>query len=225
LLGFNNAITSESIDWSNENLRVTLKSIVNEKIGEIPESSSLKKLEESRNKVIRLFDKVNFLVKNEFDGKINGVEFSSTTLSGFTSTAFYNHYSSVVDYLKNKHGEFNEDLDISFDFVTGTLDNNIFVELISILLQGKKETITKLYEEISTKEISDKIGEIVDKLIETPKEKKFRMGKFPIKKGNGKIEYNLNVTDYIVLDEIKQSLMNVFNEGEVKYGTETFKLT
>ena len=97
--------------------------------------------------------------------------------------------------------------------------------MISTLLQGKKETITKLYEENSTKEISDKIGEIVDKLIETPKEKKFRMGKFPIKKGNGKIEYNINVTDYIVLDEIKQSLMNVFNEGEVKYGTETFKLT
>jgi hypothetical protein len=225
LLGFNKAVTSEGMDWSNEKLRETLKSIINEKIGEMPESSSLKKLEDSRNKVIKLFEKANFLVKNEFDGKINGTEFSSTTLSGFTSTAFYNHYSSIVDYLKNKHGEFNEDLDISFDFVNDTLNDDIFVEIISILLQGKKETITKLYEEISTKEISDKIGEIVDKLIETPKEKKFRMGKFPIKKGNGKIEYNINVTDYIVIDEIKQSLMNVFNEGEVKYGTETFKLT
>ena len=77
---------------------------------------------------------------------------------------------------------------------------------------------------ISTKETSDKIGEIVDKLIETPKEKKFRMGKFPIKKGGSKIEYDVNVTDYIVLDEIKQSLMDLHNAEQVKFGTETFKL-
>ena len=224
LLGFNKAITSEGMDWSNENLRKTLKSIVDETVGTIPESSSLKKLEDSRNKVIKLFEKVNFLVKNEFDGKVDGVQFNSTTLSGFTGTTFYNQYSNIVNYFKNKHGEFNEDLDISFDFVTDTLNDNIFLELISILLQGKRETITKLYEEISTKETSDKIGEIVDKLIETPKEKKFRMGKFPIKKGGSKIEYDVNVTDYIVLDEIKQSLMDLHNAEQVKFGTETFKL-
>ena len=224
LLGFNNAVTSEGMDWSNEKLRETLKSIINEKIGEMPESSSLKKLEDSRNKVIKLFEKANFLVKNEFDGKVDGVQFISTTLSGFTGSALYNQYSNIVDYFKNKHDEFNEDLDISFDFATGVLNDNIFVELISILLQGKRETITKLYEEISTKETSDKIGEIVDKLIETPKEKKFRMGKFPIKKGGSKIEYDVNVTDYIVLDEIKQSLMDLHNAEQVKFGTETFKL-
>jgi hypothetical protein len=190
----------------------------------MPESSSLKKLEDSRNKVIKLFEKANFLVKNEFDGKVDGVQFISTTLSGFTGSTLYNQYSNIVDYFKNKHDEFNEDLDISFDFATGVLNDNIFVELISILLQGKRETITKLYEEISTKETSDKIGEIVDKLIETPKEKNFRMGKFPIKKGGSKIEYDVNVTDYIVLDEIKQSLMDLHNAEQVKFGTETFKL-
>ena len=225
LLGFNKAITSEGMDWSNENLRKTLKSIVDETVGAIPESSSLKKLEESRNKVIKSFEKVNFLVKNEFDGKVDGVQFSSTTLSGFTGTAFYNQYSNIVNYFKNKHDEFNEDLDISFDFVNDTLNNNIFVEIISILLQGKKETITKLYEENSTKEIADEVGKIFDKLIETPKEKNFRMGKFPIKKGTNKIEYDVNVTDYIVLDEIKQSLMDLHNTEQVKFGTETFKLT
>jgi hypothetical protein len=225
LLGFNKVITSESIDWSNENLRTALKSIVNETIGVIPESSSLKKLEDSRNKVIKLFEKVNFLVKNEFDGKVNGVEFTSTTLSGFTGTSFYNQYSNIVDYFKNKHDEFNEDLDTSFDFVTDTLNDNIFVEIISILLQGKKETITKLYEENSTKEIADEIGKIMDKLIEIPKEKNFRMGKFPIKKSTSKIEYDVDVTDYIVLDEIKQSLMDLHNSEQVKFGTETFKLT
>jgi hypothetical protein len=225
LLGFNKVITSESIDWSNENLRTALKSIVNETIGVIPESSSLKKLEDSRNKIIKLFEKVNFLVKNEFDGKVNGVEFTSTTLSGFTGTSFYNQYSNIVDYFKNKHDEFNEDLDTSFDFVTDTLNDNIFVEIISILLQGKKETITKLYEENSTKEIADEIGKIMDKLIEIPKEKNFRMGKFPIKKSTSKIEYDVDVTDYIVLDEIKQSLMDLHNSEQVKFGTETFKLT
>ena len=212
------------MDWSNEKLRETLKLIINEKIGEMHESSSLKKLEDSRNKVIKSFEKVSFLVKNEFDGKVDGVQFNSTTLSGFTGSALYNQYSNIVDYFKNKHDEFNEDLDISFDFATGVLNDNIFVELISILLQGKRETIIKLYEEISTKETSDKIGEIVDKLIETPKEKKFRMGKFPIKKISSKIEYDVNVTDYIVLDEIKQSLMDLHNAEQVKFGTETFKL-
>ena len=137
---------------------------------------------------------------------------------------FFHSLINIVDYFKNKHDEFNEDLDISFDFATGVLNDNIFVELISILLQGKRETIIKLYEEISTKETSDKIGEIVDKLIETPKEKNFRMGKFPIKKGGSKIEYDVNVTDYIVLDEIKQSLMDLHNAEQVKFGTETFKL-
>ena len=225
LLGFNRVITSEGIDWSNENLRSALKSIVDETIGVIPENSSLKKLEDSRNKVIKSFEKVNFLVKNEFDGKIDGVQFSSTTLSGFTGTALYNQYSNIVDYFKNKHGEFNEDLDTSFDFVTGTLTDNIFVDIMSILLQGKKETITKLYEANSTKEIADEIGEIMDKLIEVPKEKNFRMGKFPIKKGTSKIEYDVDVTDYIVLDEIKQSLMDLHNTEQVKFGTETFKLT
>jgi hypothetical protein len=50
------------------------------------------------------------------------------------------------------------------------------------------------------------------------------MGKFPIKKGGSKIEYDVDVTDYIVLDEIKQSLMDLHNAEQVKFGTETFKL-
>jgi len=219
LMGFNKVILTESIDWSNENLKPVLIEITSNIIDKFTENSNLKDVESARNLLINTFDKVNFLVKNQFDGTIDGTTFNYSNLSGFTSAAFYSEYSNVVDYIKNQNSDFEGALDNSFDFRTDSLTDDQFLEILSILLQGQKDKIVEAYRSFTTDEIADKIDEILVDFIQTPKPKKLNLGNFPKRKNSKDIVYTISSTDYLTDDTIKTNLLNIFDNGKVKLGT------
>ena len=219
LMGFNKVILTESIDWSNENLKPVLIEITSNIIDKFTENSNLKDVESARNLLINTFDKVNFLVKNQFDGTTTGTTFNYSNLSGFTSAAFYSEYSNVVDYIKNQNSDFEGALDNSFDFRTDSLTDDQFLEILSILLQGQKDKIVEAYRSFTTDEIADKIDEILVDFIQTPKPKKLNLGNFPKRKNSKDIVYTISSTDYLTDDTIKTNLLNIFNNGKVKLGT------
>jgi hypothetical protein len=215
LLGLNEAMLPEAVDYSNINLRNVLTSILKEVIGKFTENAALLDLESSRNKVISTLDKVNFIVENQGDGMISGTTFNFATLSGLTSSDFYSKYSSVVTYIQNNHSKLTDDLDNSVNFNSLTLDNNLVYNFLSVLLQGYVDKITDDYLSNSNSETALKVHEILTSFVKTPSEKKFKLGKTPVKKDDKGINYSISNVDYLTDDSVKTKLMNIKNNGRV----------
>jgi outer membrane protein OmpA-like peptidoglycan-associated protein len=215
MMGFDEVFEPDTIGNENETIRPIITKVISDVIDVFVTISSIKKLEDSRNNVITSFDKVNFLVDNELDGKIEGTNFSGSTLSGFTGAGFYSEYSDVVTYIKNQHGDFTEDLDDSFDFLLGTIDESLLKEFLKILLQGQRDNLFKLLKEKYEFKTADKLAFIYDDFITTQKPKNFRLGKYPKRKNGNEITYKINTTDYITDDTIKTNLTNILKNGKV----------
>ena len=215
MMGFDEVFEPDTIENENETIRPIITKVISDVIDGFVTISSIKKLEDSRNNVITSFDKVNFLVDNELDGKIEGTNFSGSTLSGFTGTGFYSEYSDVVTYIKNQHGDFTDDLDDSFDFLLGTIDESLLKEFLKILLQGQRDNLFKLLKEKYEFYTADKLAFIYDDFVTTQKPKNFRLGKFPKRKNGNEITYKINTTDYITDDSIKTNLTNILKNGKV----------
>ncbi len=217
-LGFNNAMLPEAVEYSNINLRGTLKDMLIEIIDGFTQNSALIDLESSRNKLISTFDKVNFIVENQGDGMISGTTFNLATLSGLTSSDFYGKYSSVVTYIQNNHTKLTEKLDTSVNFNSLSLTNNLVSDFLSVLLQEQVDTIVNMYTTISNEDTAQKVREILNDFIVTPSETKFRLDKTPVKKDDKGINYTISSVDYLTDDTVKTKLMNIKNNGKVSLG-------
>jgi hypothetical protein len=215
IMGFEDIFEPNMIDEENVKIREVIVKVISDVVDKFVTIGSVKQLESSRNNVVSTLDKVNFLVRNEGDGKIDGTTFSKTTLSGFTSSGFYSEYSSVITYLKDQHSDFTSDLDGTFGFLTDSIDETLLTEFLGILLQGQREVLFKLLKEKYDFRTADRLCFKYDEFVKTVKPKNFRLGKFPKRKNGNEITYKINTTDYITDDDVKTSLSNIFNNGRV----------
>lgn len=214
LIGFNEGLKSESaIINSNNILKPFVKKFINETIDGFTEIKSIKNLESVRNGIISAIDNVNYLVNYVHDGQVSGKTFTQANLSGYTYDMIYNEYSNLIDYVVKEHGNFTEDLDNTLNFNTPVISDSILSEFLSILLQGEKENIIKLYESdttIFTDKVREKLGKIFDNFITVPKEKKFKLGKSPIRKNSKSVEFEIGSTAPIT-DTVEQGVLtNIF---------------
>jgi hypothetical protein len=125
----------------------------------------------------------------------------------------YNEYSNLIDYVVKEHGDFTEDLDNTLNFNSPVISDSILSEFLSILLQGEKENIIKLYESdttIFTDKVREKLGKIFENFITVQKEKKFKLGKMPIRKNSKSVEFEIGSTAPIT-DTVEQGVLtNIF---------------
>jgi hypothetical protein len=87
-----------------------LPKIIDSNFDSIFNIDGLKWLEEYRNKLIAIIDKLNFVVNYEHDGKIEDDKYKQADLGGFSGSAFYNTYKDIIDFLDNIHIKLNEKL-------------------------------------------------------------------------------------------------------------------
>ena len=226
LLGIKSELSSDSsVVNSNNLLKPFIKNLITESIGKLNEVPSIKTLESVRNEMISAFDKVNYVNQYGHDVTVSGTTGSTYSLSGFTYDKLYNEYSSVVEYITKQNGDFKEDLNVSLDFNSPNITDNILSELLSILLQGEKDNIVKLYEKDTTvfpDNVRTNIGKKINDFITTTKEKKFKLGKFPIRKNENAIEFNVDTITVMGNDDLeeKKVAVKIFN-SKVKLDKDT----
>jgi hypothetical protein len=171
----------------------------------------MKKVEDVRKEVIESLDKVNFITKYEKDGKIENQNYSGVTFTvGFTNEGFYSNYSSVITYIKNNYQYFTEDFTTALDY--SALSPEDMNDMLSVLLKDEKKAILDLFNVDTvnfTDDIKKKLEKKFDKFITIPKEKKFKLDKFPIKKNDKDIEFTTAAGE--LNDDQKKDLKKIFN--------------
>ena len=218
LFGFDKILPTAIQSNSNDLLKPHIKKLILDKIEKISDSKTMKSVEDTRKDVIDTLDKVNFICEYSKDGTISKETYSGSTFpSGFTNEGFFGNYSNVVTYIKQYHSEFTEDFtDVTIDY--STLQSTDMDEMLSILLKDDKKSIMDLYNVDTvnfTENIKQKLENKFDKFVTTPSIKKFKMGKFPIRKNEKEIEFE-TISGEITTE--KEKLKKIFNTKN-KLGT------
>ena len=211
ILGFTDVLPSSIVSNSNDLLKPYFKKLVLDKIQKISDFKSMKSVEDVRKEVIDTLDKVNFICRYSKDGKIDKDVYTQATFPvGFTNEGFYNNYSSVITYITNNHIEFTEDFQsLSIDY--SSLSSSDMNEILSIFLKDEKKNVMDLYgvDTVNfTDKIKTKLEKKFDKFITTPTEKKFKMKKFPVRKSDKDVEFEIQTE---TLTDGKQDLIKIFN--------------
>jgi hypothetical protein len=226
-----NRILPNSIEVNaNKLLKKKIKEVLllgdNSLVEKMLNNSSIKTLEDSRNEVITLIDKANYIVKYKEDGTINGGTASSVlfTLPGITSSSeFYDRYSDVIKYIKKHHKDFTEDLDLSINFNSTSISQGDFEEVLSIVMKDPiliKEVIDVLIgsqADPSQTKTRLKMETNLKKFATQPEEKKFKTHKEPKTKTSlMEVQYDVQTTDVITDNEKKGDLEKIFkNKNKV----------
>jgi hypothetical protein len=85
-------------------------------------------------------------------------------------------------------------------------------DMLSVLLKDEKKGILDLYNVDTvnfTNDIKKKLEKKLDKFITIPKEKTFKLDKFPIKKNSKEIEFTTAVEE--LNDDQKKDIKKIFN--------------
>jgi hypothetical protein len=132
--------------------------IVNDKIDEFSNLNSIKELENSRNEVVSLIDKLNYVVTgNNNSGTLipgGDAKISGTTVikllfpTGFDATDFTLNYDNVIEYLRTFNDNRDNLYDSGFDFNnfgTGTSPINVddLKDILKLFLVNSKSEIIR----------------------------------------------------------------------------------
>jgi len=149
-----------------------LPKIIDSNFDSILNNNGLKWLEESRDKLIGIIDKLNFIVNYGHDGKIEDDKYKQANLNGFSGSQFYDIYKDTIDFLDNTNTKLKEKLDsipvqISFDtpdenMLSIFLETEVMKDFIFHMIRYKKDNIIDYYN-------SDK-GHVTDTLLEEMQE-------------------------------------------------------
>jgi hypothetical protein len=120
--------------------------IVNDKIDEFSNLNSIKELEKSRNEMVDLIDKLNYVVSVSGDTKISGTTLVKLIFpTGFNTVDFTLNYDNVIEYLRTFNDNRNNLYDSSFDFETFGTETSINVDdlkdILKLFLVGHKTDI------------------------------------------------------------------------------------
>lgn len=222
ILGFDSILKdSDIITKSNRLIRNPIKEHVKSELDILLELKEIKDLERLRNNLVSSIDRLNFISKNSFDGKIEkeGTKMYQADLSGFTPTSFYSEYDNCVDYLINNQPKLNLYLDNTIDFNSISLDTNKLSTILSVVLNGQKTKITDVYK-IDTilfpSKSIEKMNKKFDEFIDIPKDLDFKLKKFIGRKNDKEITYGITSISEITDSVVKTDLTNVMARKIVK---------
>jgi hypothetical protein len=117
--------------------------IVNDKIDGFNSLKPIKDLEKSRNEMVGLIDKLNYVVSVSGDTKISGTTlFKLTFPTGFNTIDFTLNYDNVIEYLRTFNDNRDNLYDSGFDFNTLTTINvDDLKDILKLFLVGHKTDI------------------------------------------------------------------------------------
>jgi hypothetical protein len=149
----------------------------------------IKSVESARNDIIKNLDKLNFIVEYEYDGKIEGTKYTGINITGFTSTTFYDSYSSIISFINSNQYKFTEDLDTTYNFYNLTMLVDDFSYFLSVLLRNKKNDILNLYKNKTAFNIKSIERRLNKFFTSSPSVKNFGIKKYPVIKNNNSLVF------------------------------------
>jgi len=207
-----------------------LNPYVYKKIGEIIDGISPNSITttKKRNKVIALFDKLNFIIETGHDAAVKKEEYTGINFLGYSYDLLYDTYSDVVEYIKDTAPLFSEDLDVtSYEFKRGgTMTTDQLSKFLSELLIPFTDEIKKLFikNPIFTPRIQKDINKRVDKFMsDAPGDKNFNrevVKRKPEQPNGNPIVFEIDNFDYTLTDDEKTKLTSVQTKSPNKTITE-----
>ena len=174
-LGFDSG--TSKYDRSRDIIDTFMKKSVTDFLNKIRDEKSTKELEENRNKIIELIDKVNFIMKtNGKDGRFDKKETTVATLTNFDGTKFYDQYDEAINLIKDKHSIFTTDLDNTINFETPSFDDTTYKKVLAFIIKDSVSAIRKAYDDSPDKKFFDentlnRVEKRIEKFISNNKSK------------------------------------------------------
>lgn len=120
------------------------KQTIDDAVNSFTQEDSVKKLEESRNKLILALDKLNFLIDIGHDATLYDLRSSkAVNFADFNKDTLYSKYTNVVNYINEGTIYFKTLFDENYDFNNKDLpmDDVTFSEFLGILWKDKLQAI------------------------------------------------------------------------------------
>ena len=159
ILDFDFANGSSKADRSRKLIDPYIIDVVSKFMDTLRADKSMDSVQESRNKIIKAIDNLNFiLVTNGTDGKLDGENISTIQLNDFQATDFYKYYSSGVDLIEKSNSIFTNELSGTFNFSDPSITLDNYKKVLAVILSqsGKVTEITKMYEASNDDKFFDK---------------------------------------------------------------------
>ena len=189
-LGFDSG--TSKYERSRDIIDAFVKKAVTDFLSKIRDEKSTKELEESRNKIIDLIDKVNFIMKtNGKDGRFDKKETTVATLTNFDAAKFYNQYDEAINLIKDKHSIFTSELDTTINFEAPSFDDTTYKKILAFIIKDSVSAIRKAYDDSPDNKFFDenalnRVEKRVEKFISNnkskPAENKFKYKDAKLKK-------------------------------------------
>jgi hypothetical protein len=178
-------------------------------------------VENSRNKIIETIDKLNFILKNEFDIKFDISSSIKSTLTSFNKQDFYSNYEECINYIKKNSTKLYSDIDSNLDF------KNLQINLEQsqrITAQVTKKIETDISQSIIenfssySEEIKRKIKKQLERFYRKNDVKKddIKLSKFKNKKNDKNISYQIATQESITTTDEMKKLFSETNSVTTK---------
>lgn len=200
IFGFDKELTIPKVNKANEILQPFIKTLVSTKIDDSTNILKNSDFEKTRNELINVFDKTNYLIKYGYDSKIDGEKVFKSTLSGYTSNLLYDEIKTNIEYIIDNTDKMYEDLDdTSINYFNPTFNTYTLIEVLSVLLKDDAILVTnQLFKTDATifdAKTIEKLVKRFNKFITSVNEKNFKFKKLKGRKNDSEVSYNINVTE------------------------------
>jgi outer membrane protein OmpA-like peptidoglycan-associated protein len=217
MLKFDKEIPNQSIlNDTNEKIlkQFFIREIIDGKIESLSENN-LKNLEKIRNSLIEELDRINFVVKNGFDSKIKNSKVESSTLLGFTGGFLYDEYGICIEYVEKNQPRILTDLTTNITFLNPSIQPTDFDFMMSELLHDKIENMMSLFTDktLYPDSITKKLRKRLEKFINKPEKKKFKLVKFKKRKTGKTFKYKINTTIEETNPNVKEEVRKIFSDN------------
>ena len=137
-------------------------------------------------------------------------------ISGFTSGMLYGEYDSCIDYIDKNTSKLFEDLTTNITFLNPTVQSSDFDFLMSQLLSDTKD-IDSIMNELKdttlySNQLKNKLKRRLEKFVQKPEEKKFKLTKFKGRKTGKDIKFGIASTAEETNQTIIEEVEKIFSE-------------
>jgi len=218
MLKIDNKVPDELKDYFSTTIDNFITNNLPDKLNTMLEIPSIKKFTRNRDDLIKILDKVKFILDNGYDIKIeNGKTYKSTFT---TPIDFYSSVKPCIDYINENTNKMYSKLNTSINFnellTTPQFNDQLIQDIILTVFYSDKEKLyNTLKNGLSTDFQKNVLEEVNNKLIDVfhkTKEVNIKFQKSPKPKNDNAIKYIINSE---ILDTTTDEIKEIFS-GNIK---------
>lgn len=159
-------------------------------------NETIKTISKNRNELIKILDKLNFIMKYGYDVSIDGTDVKKIVLNSFTKTNFYSNINTVINKLKDNENKYFNYFNNFIDFNENNLTDEQFNYLISLLLNKYFDDVLNLIS--SNDDDKERITKKLKNFIE-----------------NNNLNFKIDVVEDIIINKNTKDIQYTYTESEI----------